>query len=253
MKTTDSDHGEPGLRVIVTGASQGIGRGIARVLATSGFQLGLLARSVDLLAELRDEIVAADGTCFTAPCDLRDPQATQRAVDELVEKLGGLYGLVNNAGVVIRKDVFKLSLEEWGEMIDTNLNGLFYATRAVVPRLREQGCGHVINVSSISGRLPLPGGCGYAASKYGVTGFSESLFHEVRDFGIKVTTVFPGSVDSASHRHAADEDTSWKVRPEEVGEACRDLLLTSPGNCISRLEIRPLRRPPKFEFGVFRT
>jgi 3-oxoacyl-[acyl-carrier protein] reductase len=240
----ESNTREPGLRVIVTGASQGIGRGIARALAASEFQLGLLARSGDLLEELRSEIVAAGGTCFTAPCDLRDSRATQEAIDLLIEKLGGLYGLINNAGVVIRKDVFTLSLEEWRDMVDTNLNGLFYATRAVVPRLREQGRGHVINVSSISGRLPLPGGSGYAASKYGVTGFSESLFHEVRDFGIKVTTVFPGSVDSASHRHAEDQDTSWKVRPEEVGEACRDLLLTSPGNCISRLEIRPLRRPP---------
>lgn len=232
-------------RIVVTGASQGIGRGVAQALSKAGFELGLLARSGDLLEELRGEIVARGGICHTAPCDLRNADATQRAIETLTEHLGGLYGLINNAGVVTRKDAFAISLEEWHAMVDTNLNGLFYATRAVLPRLREQGCGHIINVSSISGHTPLPGGSGYAATKYAVTGFSESLFHEVRDFGIKVTTIFPGSVDSASHRHASDVDSSWKVRPEEVGEACRDLLETAPGNCISRLEIRPLQRPPR--------
>ena len=77
-----------------------------------------------------------------------------------------------------------------------------------------------------------------------MTGFSDSLFLEVRDHGIQVTTVYPGSVDSDSHRHAPGEDTSWKVKPEEVGQACRDILRMAPGTCVSQLEIRPLRRPP---------
>jgi len=144
---------------------------------------------------------------------------------------------------VTRKSALEISLEEWRDLIDTNVHGLFHATRAVLPRLTEQGHGHIINVSSISGRLPLPGGSAYAASKYAGTGFSESLFHEVREFGVKVSTIFPGSVDSASHRHDPSEDTNWKVQPEEVGDACRALLETSPGNCISRLEIRPLKKP----------
>ena len=130
-------------------------------------------------------------------------------------------------------------------MVETNINGLFYATRAVLPHLTRQKSGWIINVASISGHVPLPGGSGYAATKYAVTGFSESLFHEVRDHGIRVTTMFPGSVDSASHRHDPDEDTSWKVQPEEIGQACRDLLRMDPRTCISQLEIRPLRRPPR--------
>ena len=129
-------------------------------------------------------------------------------------------------------------------MIETNVSGLFYATRAVLPHLKSQGRGYIINISSISGRLPLCGGSGYAASKYAVTGFSDSLFLEVRDYGIQVTTIYPGSVDSASHLHDPGEDTGWKVRPEEVGQACRDILRMRPGACISQLEIRPLRRPP---------
>lgn len=234
-----------GRKIIVTGASRGIGRGIAVVLAREGFEVGLLARSRELLDEVRDAISASGGTCHVAVCDLRDPAGAEAAVSALAGKLGGLYGLVNNAGLVIRKDVFEISIDEWRTLIDTNVNGLFYATRAALPHLRRDGRGHIINVSSVSGRVPLPGGSAYAASKYAVTGFSESLFHEVRDHGIKVTTIFPGSVDSESRRHDPSEDQSWKVRPEEVGEACANVLRTSAGNCVSQVEIRPLRRPPR--------
>jgi 3-oxoacyl-[acyl-carrier protein] reductase len=231
------------MKVIVTGASKGIGRGISTVLGRHGHAVGVLARSEHLLAELQSEIRGSGGICHIAACDLRDPEVTLAAVDRLVDALGGIDALVNNAGLVTRKSALEISLEEWRDLIDTNVHGLFHATRAVLPRLTEQGHGHIINVSSISGRLPLPGGSAYAASKYAGTGFSESLFHEVREFGVKVSTIFPGSVDSASHRHDPSEDTNWKVQPEEVGDACRALLETSPGNCISRLEIRPLKKP----------
>jgi len=233
------------MKIIVTGASRGIGRGIATALAKEGFQVGALARSSTLLDELRTEIEAARGICHTAMCDLRDPSATQSAIASLREQLGGVDGLINNAGLVIRKDAFDLSMEEWHALIDTNIHGLFYATRAVLPWMREQRRGHIINISSISGKVPLPGGSAYAATKFAVTGFSLSLLQEVREYGIKVTVVYPGSVDSQSHRHDADAGHSWKVTPEEVGQACAGILRTAPGTLISELEIRPLGRPPK--------
>jgi NADP-dependent 3-hydroxy acid dehydrogenase YdfG len=127
-------------------------------------------------------------------------------------------------------------------MVDTNLNGLFYATRAVLPHLVRQKRGHIVNASSISGYVPLAGGSGYAATKQAVTCFSESLFPEVREHGIKVTTVFPGSVDTESQR--SSDDTAWKLRPEEVAEAVLAALRTRAEDCWSRVELRPLRRPP---------
>jgi 3-oxoacyl-[acyl-carrier protein] reductase len=232
-------------KVIVTGASKGIGRGIATVLGKSGFEVGLLARSEDLLREVEAEIVAAGGRAAVAPCDLRDAVATQDAIERLIGEMEGAGALINNAGLVIRKDIFSLSLEEWRSLLETNVSGIFHATRAVLPHLKGRGGGHIVNVSSISGRLPLAGGSAYAATKYAVTGFSESLFLEVRNHGIKVTTIFPGSVATRSHREEPREEELWKLRPEEVGEACRDLLRTAPGNCISRLEIRPVRPPPR--------
>lgn len=232
------------MKVIVTGASKGIGRGIASFLAMDGFEVGLLARSSDLLEDLRQSLEEEGGSCFSAACDLRDHDETAAAIAAIVDGLGGVDALINNAGVVIRKNAMDLSLDEWHAMVETNVNGLFYATRTVLPHLRDQGHGHIINISSISGKVPLPGGSGYAATKFAVTGFSQSLFQEVRDFGIKVTTIFPGSVDSASHRHEG-LDATWKVSPEEVGQACSHVLRGDPGTVLSEVEIRPLKRPPK--------
>ena len=224
------------MKVIITGASRGIGRGIAQALSRQGHTLGLLSRSRESLAAVQQET----GAEAIAPCDLRDPEAVASAIDALANKLGGLDALVNNAGQVVRKNIFDLTIEEWQEMVETNLSGMFYATRAALPYLKEHG-GHIINLSSISGYMPLPGGSGYAATKYGVTGFSESLFGELREYGIKVGVIFPGSVDSQSHRHE-DSDASWKVDPEEVGEAVQTMLSTSGKTCIRALEIRPISR-----------
>lgn len=233
------------MKVIVTGASRGIGRGIATVLAREGFELGLLARSEEALRALQQEILAGGaGNCHIHACDLRHERDAEFAVGTLIEFLRGVDALINNAGTVIRKGIFDITPDEFRRMIETNVNGLFYATRTVLPFMRDQGHGHIINVSSISGKMPLAGGSAYAASKFAVTGFSQSLFQEVRDYGIKVTTLYPGSVDSKSHRQGP-ADGSWKVRPEEVGQACRDVLRTSSGTLISELEIRPVARPPK--------
>jgi hypothetical protein len=233
------------MKVIVTGASKGIGRGIASYLAMDGFEVGLLARSKDLLEDLRQSLEEQGGTCHSAACDLRDADETSYAIGALIDQMHGVDALINNAGIVLRKNVFDISLDEWRAMVDTNINGLFYATRAVLPYFKEQESGHLINISSISGKVPLPGGSGYAATKYAVTGFSQSLLQEVRDYNIKVTTIFPGSVDSASHRHDPTAGETWKVTPEEIGHVCSEALRTAPGTLIHEIEIRPLRKPQR--------
>jgi 3-oxoacyl-[acyl-carrier protein] reductase len=233
------------MRVVVTGASRGIGRGIALALGNHGYQLGLLARSEALLAEVAKEVRQRGGQAVFFPCDVSDPDAVDAAFRRLAEQLGGLDGLVNNAGVVTRKSVLDISREEWRQQVDVNLNGLFYCTKSALPFLTRQESSHIINISSISGRMPLPGGSGYAATKFGVTGFSRSIFQELRGHGVKVTVVYPGSVGTGSDRHDDAADHSWKVEPEEVGEACHDILKTSAGTVVSELEIRPLSRPPR--------
>ena len=232
------------MKVIITGASKGIGQGIATFLAMDGHEVGLVARSAELLGDLCQSIADQGGTAYAAACDIRTADNTNHAVGHLIATLGGCDALINNAGLVIRKSVFDLSIDEWHQMMDTNVTGLFNVTRAVLPHFRAQQSGHIINISSISGRVPLAGGSAYAATKFAVTGFSQSLMQEVREFGIKVTTVYPGSVDSKSHRHASGADHSWKVTPQEIGQVCADVLRTDTGTLISEIEVRPLRRPP---------
>lgn len=233
------------MKIIITGASKGIGRGIASFLAMDGHEVGLLARSEDLLDDLQQSIRDQNGESHAVSCDLRDPEATRTAVDWLVERMGQCDGFINNAGLVIRKDIFDISMEEWHAMMDTNVNGLFYATKAILPHFQRQGRGHLINISSISGKLPLAGGSAYAASKHAVTGLSLSLFQECRDHNITVSTIYPGSVASQSHRHGENNSESWKVPPEDVGRVCRDILSADSRTAISEVEIRPLGRPPK--------
>ncbi|MFP4501721.1 MAG: SDR family oxidoreductase [Candidatus Hydrogenedentota bacterium] len=233
------------MKVIVTGASKGIGRGIAATLARHGCTVGAMARSEEALTALEAEIRNAGGICCRATGDLRSMDSTASAIAQLMERLGGVDALINNGGIVLRRDIFEITPDEWHAMIETNVNGLFYATRAVLGAMREQERGHIINISSIAGKVPLKGGSAYAASKFACTGFSQSLFQEVRNHGIKVTTVYPGSVDSASHRHAPDEEAGWKVTPEEVGEVCWNVLDTRQQNLLAEVEIRPLARPGK--------
>jgi 3-oxoacyl-[acyl-carrier protein] reductase len=231
------------MRVIVTGASRGIGRGVVEVLAGAGHVVGGIARSADRLGEVEEAVRASGGRCATTAADLADAAETARAVRTLVERLGGVDALVNNVGVVLRKPFLETTDEDWSTLLGTNVLGVVHPTRCVLPRLVEQGSGHLVFVSSISGYLPLPGGAGYAATKFAVTGLAESLMHEVRDAGVKVTTVFPGSVDTESHRDGSD--ASWKVSPGEVGEAVLAALETRAGTLVSRIEIRPLGRPPR--------
>ena len=231
------------MKVIVTGASKGIGRGIASFLAMDGHFVGLLARSEDLLDDLCHSLQEDGGACVHAACDLTRWDDARDGIESLIDQLGGIDALINNAGLVIRKNVFDLPLDDYHAMVNTNINGLFYATRAVLPAMREQRRGHIINISSISGKTPLPGGSVYAATKYAVSGFSASLFQEVREYNIKVTTLYPGSVDSASHRHDPRGDQTWKVTPEEIGQVCRDVLNTAPGTLIHEVEVRPLKKP----------
>ncbi len=226
------------MKLLITGASKGIGRGIAEVLAEAGHAVGLLARSTDLLQQIKGAMDAAGQTCAIATADLRSFDDTAPAIESLIKDLGGVDALINNAGQIVRQSVLDIPIDQWQSMIETNINGPFYTTRSVLPVMKRQGHGHIVNISSISGYMPLPDGPGYAASKYALTGFSESLFQAVRQWGVKVTTVFPGSVDSESR--PVEGDSSWKVTPREVGQALLNLLETRPQNLISKLEIRPL-------------
>jgi NADP-dependent 3-hydroxy acid dehydrogenase YdfG len=222
---------------VVTGASRGIGRAVAKRLARD-FHIVATARRDDALRLLATEITADRATCTPLVVDLRDGPAVENALGATEADV-----LVNNAGVMTKKPFMELSPEEWHEMVDVNLNALYHVTRAVLPGMVARGSGHVVIIGSIAGRSAFVGGTCYAATKHAVMGFSESLLLEVRDRGVKVSVVMPGSV--ATDMIGSESDATWMLRPRDVAEAVAQVIATPPAVLLHRLEIRALKPPRK--------
>jgi 3-hydroxy acid dehydrogenase / malonic semialdehyde reductase len=226
----------PRLSALITGASRGIGRSTALRLSRD-FDIIAVARTKSELESLAKEIEAGDGKCRTIPLDLSDHAATDHA-------LGGVDCdvLVNNAGVGPLKPFLELTAGEWHRIVDLNFNALFHVTRAVLPGMIKRGHGHVIVVGSIAGRSAFVGGTAYAASKRAVAGFAECLMLEVREHGVKVSTVNPGSVATGFSPRA---DASWMLSPEDVAESIAHIVAAPRGVLVHSLEIRALAPPKK--------
>ena len=215
---------------VVTGASRGIGRAIALRLGATHHVVAL-ARSRSELDSLASEIRSGNGSCDTTVVDVADAEAVARALDGVRADV-----LVNNAGVGYLKPFLELTPEEWNAMVDVNFNALFHVTRAVLPGMVERGRGHIVMVGSIAGRSAFVGGACYAATKHAVMGFSESLMLEVRDKGVKVSVVNPGSVATSFFR--GERDTSWMLTADNVAEAVMHALDTPPRVLVHRIEVR---------------
>jgi NAD(P)-dependent dehydrogenase (short-subunit alcohol dehydrogenase family) len=233
-----------GASALVTGASRGIGRAVALALAGSGARVTAVARSGGELRALVDEARAAGGAVAAVEADLRTRAGCDRAVAAAVEAHGGLQVLVNNAGVGAAHPVAETSDEEWEAVMALNLTGVFRVTRAALPHLTRRG-GHVFMISSLAGQNAIAGMAAYCASKAALDHFSACLMLEVRQAGVKVTTIAPGSVDTAfgaAFRSGAGHG-SWKLTAEDVAGAVLDLLRTRDEAHLSRVEMRPLRPP----------
>jgi len=222
---------------VVTGGNRGIGRGIAEALAREGVTVAVGARDG---AAARETAAQLGHGARGYVCDVRR-QAQVAAMFAAVEKdLGGVDVLVNNAGVGMFAPVAEMSLDDWHAVIETNVNGVFYCTREAIPRMKKRGGGYIFNVSSLAGRNAFPGAAAYCASKHAVNGFSEALFQEVRNDGIRVTYLMPGSVATDFGRGATAKQ-DWALQPADVGEMVVDLLRTNPRAMHSRVEMRPSR------------
>jgi 3-hydroxy acid dehydrogenase/malonic semialdehyde reductase len=222
---------------VITGASRGIGRAIARRLAND-YDIVAAARSADDLEHLRREISDAGARCTPLIVDLTKPDDVARAFRGLDAEV-----LVNNAGVMTQKPFLELTSEEWHRMVDVNLNALYHVTHAVLPRMVERRRGHIVIIGSISGRSTYVGGTCYSATKHAVVGFAECLMLEVRDAGVKVSTVNPGSV--ATELTPGGSARDWPLKPDDVANAV-SFVLGLPGDVlVHALEIRTNTVPKK--------
>jgi NADP-dependent 3-hydroxy acid dehydrogenase YdfG len=202
---------------VVTGASAGIGEATAHELASRGARVALAARSEDRLRTIADDIEREYGAeTLVVPTDVRDEGAVDALIETAVEEFGGLDVLVNNAGLGRGGDVADLSTEEYRAMMDTNVDGVFFATRAALPHLEATG-GNLIFVGSFAGQYPRPGNPVYAATKWWVRGFAHGVEGQAGPDGVGVTVVNPTEVRT---EFGSDEGESFADRfePGEVSE-----------------------------------
>jgi NAD(P)-dependent dehydrogenase (short-subunit alcohol dehydrogenase family) len=225
---------------LVTGGSRGIGLAVARALVAEGVQVVITGRSEAHLSAARPKIEAAGpGAVETLQADVRRYDEVKRVIDGAVARFGGLDIVINNAGMGIFTDVASMTPDQWSEVIDTNLTGVFNACHASLPHLRKRGGGFIINISSLAGKNPFARGAAYCASKAGLNAFSEALMQEVRYDNIRVSYVMPGSVATGFANEDETKGADWKIAADEVAEVVVNLLRHNPRSLPSRVELRP--------------
>ncbi len=236
---------------IITGASSGIGRATALALAERGLRLSLLARSAEKLAGVAEEARqrgASEVSHFA--CDVRDEAAVSQAIADTLERYGQTDILINSAGLSLNGEVDGYALADWHTVLDTNLTGTFLTCRAVLPAMKRQGDGQIINISSGAGRNGIKQMAAYCAAKFGVIGFTESLALEVRNHNIRVSVLLPGSVATDFSRvarreaeHGASESSheiGYAMTAEEVAGVIVAMLEQPPQAWLSEVVLRPL-------------
>jgi NADP-dependent 3-hydroxy acid dehydrogenase YdfG len=186
---------------VITGASSGIGEATALALAKEGYAVALAARREDRINELAEQISTDGGKALAVPTDISDEESARRLIEVAKGELGSVDVLVNNAGVMLLGPILGADIEHWQRMVNVNVLGLMYCTHAALPVMQEQGSGHVVNVSSVAGRVARMGSGVYNATKWGVGAFSESLRQEALNYGVRVTIIEPGYVDTELQAH----------------------------------------------------
>jgi NAD(P)-dependent dehydrogenase (short-subunit alcohol dehydrogenase family) len=228
---------------VVTGGGRGIGAAIAQRLASMGATTVISGRDVNRLRETAEGISAEGGRCEPLACDVSDLNSVEAFAKRVLQKLNKIDILVNNAGVGgFGGPLHKLPPDEWDAILNTNLRGVYYCTRAFAPAMIERKSGHIVNISSIASKNALPNGAAYAASKWGLNGLSYSVAEELRGHNIRVSVVCPGSTDTELSPHAG-KDPKKMLQPEDVAHVVAMLVTQSPQSFASEIVLRPTQKP----------
>ncbi len=230
---------------LITGGSKGIGYGIAEALMEKGMKVAITSRSQANAEEAAAKLnKSGRGEALGLVADVRDYDSQQKAVDQLMKKYGQLDLLVANAGIGHFASIEEMSVEQWNETIETNLSGVFYSIKASLEGLKKSQ-GYIMTISSLAGTNFFAGGSAYNASKFGLTGFTQSVMLDLRQHGIKVTTIMPGSVATHFNDHEPNDQDAWKIQKEDLGQMVVDLMQMHPRTLPSKVEVRPSKPPQK--------
>ena len=240
VRMMSSPSGKERRRVIVTGASRGLGRVMAGFLARSGWQVGVISRDEEALTDLVNESQEISAEI----ADLTDASATRTAIDALAESMGGVDALVNNAGKVHFEPFCEMEVGQFEAVIRQNLLTAVHATKFALPWLQHHESATIVQISSISGIQPLPGGSAYAAAKHALVGWSRSIFSELRHQGIRVCLIHPGSISPEVSQIPPEKASAQDpLDPTEISRVVLQQLEAPPGTLLSEVEIRPLMPP----------
>ena len=246
-----------GQTALVTGGTRGIGRAVAAFLLDAGMQVVLTGTTRPAAEEAAAQLGAESPTGALAhgvACDVTDEASVAELAAFVRERCGRLDILINNAGIGIYRSTPELSVDEFKQVVETNLTGVFRVTKALLPLLLEAGeaarndapvGATVVNIGSLAGRHPFKGGAAYNASKFGLVGLTEAMMLDLREMGVRVSTVMPGSVATGFAGRSAEDGTDWKLSPEDVAEAVLGVVLQRSQALASRIELRPSRPPAK--------
>ncbi len=226
---------------LITGGSKGIGYGIAEALLAQGVNVAITSRSQSSADEAAKEL---GGAAIGIEADVRNRASMDDAVKSTVSAFGQLDYVIANAGLGHFASIEDLTDEQWNDTIDTNLTGVFHTIRASLDALKKSK-GYIITISSLAGTNFFPMGSAYNASKFGLTGFTQAVMLDLRQKGINVSTIMPGSVTSHFNGHTPSENDAWKIQPEDIGELVVDLFKMNPRALPSKIEVRPAQPPMK--------
>lgn len=221
----------------ITGGTKGIGFGIAKILLENGISVAFSGRKREDVMRAEEELKHYSENVLGIVSDVRSLESEQEAVKYTVEKFGRLDYIIANAGLGIFKPVDELTAEEWNDMIETNLTGVFYTLKASVEELKKTE-GYYITISSLAGANFFENGTGYNASKFGVVGFTQAAMIDLRKYNIKSTVIMPGSVATHFNGNIPSEKDSWKIQPEDMGNLILDILKMNPRVLPSKIEFR---------------
>jgi 3-oxoacyl-[acyl-carrier protein] reductase len=231
--------------VLITGGSKGIGLGIAETLLSEGMKVAVTGRSTASLEQARDYLTSRypEGHLLLLKADVCQKEQMEKVVHDIHQTWGTIHTVIANAGVGHFGSIEDLSDAQWHDTINTNLTGVYFTLKTCLEDLKATK-GYLITIASLAGTNFFATASAYNASKFGLVGFTQAVMLDLRKYGIKVTTIMPGSVTSYFNGHTPGPEDDWKIQPEDIGQIVRDLLFMHPRTLPSKIEVRPTM-PPK--------
>jgi len=226
---------------LVTGGTKGIGFGIAECLLKSGVNVVITGRTESKTKEAVQRLNSNEyhgAKAIGLASDVRSFESQQKVVKSITEEFGKLDIVIANAGLGHFGPIEDLTIQQWNDTIDTNLTGAFYTLKATMQELIKNK-GYYISISSLAGTNFFAGAAAYNASKFGLTGFTQAAMLDLRKYGVKISTIMPGSVSTNFNGNEPGEKDAWKIQCEDIGELVIDLLKMNPRTLPSKIEVRP--------------